>query len=64
MSCHYLLVRLEKQKTDLLVFMNVPHDEFDTKGDPAGLSREEELATGFVDKLLETLEVKNWGLFG
>lgn len=64
LSCHYLLVRLEKQETDLLAFMNVPHDEFDTKGDPAGLSREEELATGFVDKLVETLEVRNWELFG
>ncbi|BCR83043.1 Ran GTPase-binding protein MOG1 [Aspergillus chevalieri] len=64
LSCHYLLVRLEKQETDLLAFMNVPHDEFDAKGDPSGLSREEEMAAGFIDKLVETLEVKNWGLFG
>lgn len=63
-TCHYLLVRLAPQETDLLVFVNVPHEEFDLSGDPRGLSREEEIATALVAKLAETLEVRDWGLFG
>lgn len=63
LTCHYLMVRLEKQETDLLVFVNVPHDEFDAQGDPRGLSREEEVASGLIDRMVEVLEVKSWGLF-
>lgn len=63
MTCHYLLVRLEQQGTDLLVFLNVPHEEFDGSGDPRGLSREEELAVEVVGRLVQTLEVRDWGLF-
>jgi hypothetical protein len=62
-SCHFLLVRLEPQRTDLLVFVNVPHEEFDLHGDPRALSKEEELASDLVGKFVETLEVKNWDLF-
>lgn len=63
LTCHYLMVRLEKQETDLLVFVNVPHDEFDAQGNPRGLSREEEVASGLIDRMVEVLEVKSWGLF-
>lgn len=63
-SCHFLLVRLEAQNTDLLVFVNVPHEEFNLQGDPGALSREEELASNLLGKFVETLEVRNWGLFG
>lgn len=63
MTCHYLLVRLEQQGTDLLVFFNVPHQEFDGTGDPRGLSREEELAGAVIGRLQQVLEVKDWGLF-
>lgn len=63
LTCHYLMVRLEKQETDVLLFLNVPHDEFDTQGDAGGLSREEEMASGLIEKTIETLEVKDWGLF-
>lgn len=63
LTCHYLMVRLEKQETDLLVFVNVPHDEFDAQGDPRGLSREEEIASGLIDRTVEVLEVKSWALF-
>ncbi|EAW06872.1 Ran GTPase-binding protein MOG1 [Aspergillus clavatus NRRL 1] len=62
-TCHYLLVRLEEQESDVLVFYNVPHEEFDLAGDPRGLSREEEVAAEGIDKMVETLEVKDWGLF-
>ncbi|KAL2829000.1 hypothetical protein BDW59DRAFT_40619 [Aspergillus cavernicola] len=63
-SVHYLLVRLQEQETDILVFLNVPHKEFDGRGDSRGLSREEELASETVDALVERLEVVDWGLFG
>ncbi|PTU18168.1 hypothetical protein P175DRAFT_0511616 [Aspergillus ochraceoroseus IBT 24754] len=63
-SCHYLLVRLEEQDTDVLVLVNVPHREFDENGDPRGLSREEELASELVEGLVEKLHVVDWGLFG
>lgn len=63
MTCHYLLVRLEEQGTDLVVFFNVPHDEFDGSGDPRGLSREEEVAGDVVGRLVQSLEVRDWELF-
>ncbi|RMJ26713.1 Ran-interacting protein Mog1 [Aspergillus sp. HF37] len=64
LTCHYLLVRLEKHDTDVVVFFNVPHEEFDGAGDPRGLSREEELGAETVDALVGALEVRDWGLFG
>lgn len=63
MTVHYLLVRLEAQESDLLIFFNVPHDEFDLSGDPRGLSKEEEVATEAIDRLVQTLEIRDWALF-
>jgi hypothetical protein len=63
LTCHYFLVRLEKQETDLLVFFNVPHEEFDKSGDVQGLSKEENVAEEIVRVLAEKLEVRDWGLF-
>lgn len=62
-TCHYLLVRLEAQETDLLVLFNVPHGEFDKSGDVRGLSREEEVAEETVAALVQSLEIRDWGLF-
>lgn len=63
LTCHYLLVRLEAQETDLLVFFNVPHEEFEKAGDAQGLSREEVLAEETVTAMVGGLEIKDWGLF-
>ncbi|KAL4780246.1 hypothetical protein BJX76DRAFT_351143 [Aspergillus varians] len=63
-SVHYLLIRLKEQNTDILIFFNVPHKEFDERGDPRGLSKEEELASETIDGLIGRLEVMDWGLFG
>ncbi|KAJ5606422.1 hypothetical protein N7510_009203 [Penicillium lagena] len=63
LTCHYLVVRLEPQATDLVVFLNVPHEEFDTSGDPRGLSREEVVAEDLIETLVQKLEVCDWGLF-
>ncbi|KAL2785186.1 putative Ran-interacting protein Mog1 [Aspergillus keveii] len=63
-SVHYLLVRLEEQETDILIFFNVPHKEFDEKGEPRRLAKEEELANETVNGLVGQLEIVDWGLFG
>jgi hypothetical protein len=63
LTCHYLLVRLAAQETDLLVFFNVPHEEFSQNGDPRGLSAEEALAKDTIDALIAKLEICDWGLF-
>ncbi|KAK5686713.1 hypothetical protein LTS12_029031 [Elasticomyces elasticus] len=63
LTCHYLMVRMERQETDVLVFLNVPHDEFDAREDTAGLEGEEGLARGLIQRIIQTLEVKDWGLF-
>ena len=63
------LIRLEKQKTDLVICINVPHvtDEYDKdvidfeKGNLGGLV---EKAVRYRDKVLETLRITDWGLFG
>ncbi|GLI75935.1 hypothetical protein PoHVEF18_004201 [Penicillium ochrochloron] len=62
-TCHYVMVRLEAQETDLLVFFNVPHEEFDKNGDARGLSREENVAEETVSALVGHLEIRDWGLF-
>lgn len=62
-TCHYLMVRLEAQETDLLVFFNVPHEEFDKSGDARGLSREEAVAEETMGALVGQLEIRDWGLF-
>jgi hypothetical protein len=62
-TCHYLLVRLQEQETDLLVFFNVPHEEFEKSGDSKGLAAEEALAASTIDALVAKLEICDWGLF-
>ena len=63
LTCHFLIVRLESQETDLLVFFNVPHEEFDKTGDPNGLSVEEVLAEDTIGALIGRLQICDWGLF-
>lgn len=63
LTCHFLIVRLEAQDTDLLVFFNVPHEEFDKTGDPNGLSVEEVLAEETIGALTGRLQICDWGLF-
>ncbi|KAJ5476544.1 Mog1/PsbPalpha/beta/alpha sandwich [Penicillium sp. IBT 31633x] len=63
LTCHFLLVRLEAQETDLLVFFNVPHEEFDKSGDPRGLSLEEVVGEETIETLVGKLEIRDWRLF-
>jgi hypothetical protein len=62
-QCHSLLVRLEAQETDLLIFFNVPREEFEKEGNEEGFNMEVKVADGIVGALVETLEICDWGLF-
>lgn len=62
------MVRLVEQKTDLLIAINVPHvkgeyeeGEVDFAGGKYGKLMQQ--AIGYREKVLETFEVKDWGLF-
>lgn len=64
-----LLVRLEKQQTDIVVTINVPHvpgeyrkEDVDLENGRRGPLMED--AMNVRQKILETFEVKDWGLFG
>ncbi|OGM48900.1 putative Ran-interacting protein Mog1 [Aspergillus bombycis] len=59
----YLVVRLVEQETDLVVFVNVPREEFEKAGDLRGLEVEERLADGLITAFVEGLEVVDWDLF-
>lgn len=63
-SCRFLVIRLPEQTTDICVYVNVPFDEFEERGDEAGLAAEEALATALLARIVEVFEVKDWGLFG
>lgn len=63
-SCRFLVIRLPEQTTDICVYVNVPFDEYEERGDEAGLAAEEALATALLAKIVELFEVKDWGLFG
>ncbi|KAI9790844.1 MAG: hypothetical protein M1833_001758 [Piccolia ochrophora] len=63
-----ILIRLEAQKTDLVVTVNVPHtrgnyapEEIDLEASKTGKLLGAALI--YRDKILETLDVKDWGLF-
>ncbi|KAI1808676.1 Mog1p/PsbP-like protein [Daldinia bambusicola] len=62
------LVRLEREKTDLLITINVPHirGEYDEDDVDLQLGKQGRLIGDAVDyaaKIWETFKVKDWGLF-
>ncbi|KAI1483769.1 Mog1p/PsbP-like protein [Daldinia eschscholtzii] len=62
------LVRLEREKTDLLITINVPHirGEYDEDDVDLQLGKQGKLIGDAVDyaaKIWETFKVKDWGLF-
>lgn len=56
-----LLVRLEAQRTDLCVVVNVPWKELEAQGNVDG---EEVFAERIVENVVASLEVNDFGLFG
>ncbi|KAK3385096.1 hypothetical protein B0H63DRAFT_179117 [Podospora didyma] len=62
------LVRLEREGTDILITINVPHikGEYDEEEVDLSLGKQGELignAVEYAAKIWETFEVKDWGLF-
>ncbi len=62
------LMRLEKQKTDLLVAVNVPHIPGEYKKDDVDLPAQKlgklvEDGLNIQQRVLETFEIKDYGLF-
>ncbi|KAL2129484.1 hypothetical protein VTI74DRAFT_7693 [Chaetomium olivicolor] len=63
------LVRLEKEKTDILITINVPHikGEYDEEEVDLALGKQGELigdAVEYAARIWSTFDVKDWGLFG
>ena len=63
------LIRLEGQKTDILVTVNVPHVAGEYEAGSVDLEHGRqgsliERATKYREMVLETFEVKEWGLCG
>jgi hypothetical protein len=62
------MIRLEKQKTDLIVAINVPHipgnyEKADVDPAMGKQGKLLEKAAEYRKKVMETLEVRDWGLF-
>lgn len=62
------LVRLERESTDVLITINVPHikGEYDEEDIDLELGKQGKLIGDAVDyaaKIWETFKVKDWGLF-
>lgn len=63
------LLRLEKQKTDILITINVPHikGEYDEDEVDLELGRQGKLigdAVEYSARIWSTFKIKDWGLFG
>jgi len=63
------LVRLEKESTDILITINVPHikGEYTAEEVDLQLGRQGKLIEGAVDyaaRIWESFKIKDWGLFG
>jgi hypothetical protein len=63
-----ILIRLEKQTTDILIAVNVPHVPGEYEKDAVNLDQQKvgphlEAGLAIRKRILETFEVKDWSLF-
>ncbi|KAK2738563.1 hypothetical protein FQN57_006986 [Myotisia sp. PD_48] len=63
-TCHFFLVRLAQFGTDILVHINVPHDDLEESGGPGAIAREELHAHQIMAEMMRSLGVLDYGLFG
>ena len=63
-----MLIRLEQQKTDIVITINVPHikgsydeTEIDVEGGKQGKLLD--AAVAYQDRILQTFQIKDWTLF-
>jgi hypothetical protein len=59
-KCYQLVVRMEKYGTDLVARLNVPYKELVEK---EAIEAEEAVAKGIMEKIIATIDIKDFGLF-
>lgn len=62
-TCRLLLIRLMEKSTDIIAYIVVPHSEFDDAGDPRAAAREETFAEEVMANVVESFEIRDYGLF-
>ncbi|KAK2802831.1 hypothetical protein FQN50_007237 [Emmonsiellopsis sp. PD_5] len=62
-TCHFLLIRLKEKSTDIIVYIVVPHAELESGGDPAAVAREEMFAHEAMGRVVDSFEIRDYGLF-
>lgn len=63
-TCHFFLVRLAQYGTDILVYINVPHDMLEESGVPGAVAQEEMRAHDIMANMMRSLGIIDYGLFG
>lgn len=60
-----LLLRLKKQETDIMVTINIPHyaGEYVRAQEEGGQTQLMKDSKAVKEKILESFEIKDWGLF-
>ncbi|KAF1956799.1 Mog1p/PsbP-like protein [Byssothecium circinans] len=64
-AIHLLLLRLKEQGTDILITINAPHyaGEYEKPAQEGEMTQLMRDAAGVRERVLESLEVRDWGLF-
>ncbi|KAF1844030.1 Mog1p/PsbP-like protein [Cucurbitaria berberidis CBS 394.84] len=62
---HLLLLRLKEQATDLMITINIPHyaGEYQKAAEEGGQTQLMKDSAALKEKVLESFEIKEWGLF-
>ncbi|EEQ85082.2 hypothetical protein RJZ56_002493 [Blastomyces dermatitidis] len=62
-TCHFLLIRLQEKSTDIIAYIVVPHAGLENAADAGAVAREEMFAHEAMAKVVESFEIKDYGLF-
>ncbi|PGH00315.1 hypothetical protein AJ79_08246 [Helicocarpus griseus UAMH5409] len=62
-TCHFLLIRLKEKNTDIIAYIVVPHAGLENAADAGAVAREEMFAHEAMAKIMETFEIRDYGLF-
>ncbi|PGH29885.1 hypothetical protein GX50_07355 [[Emmonsia] crescens] len=62
-TCHFLLIRLKEKSTDIIAYIVVPHAGLENGADAGAVAREEMFAHEAMAKVVESFEIRDYGLF-
>ncbi|OJD09875.1 hypothetical protein AJ78_08886 [Emergomyces pasteurianus Ep9510] len=62
-TCHFLLIRLKEKSTDIIAYIVVPHGGLENAADAGAVAREEMFAHEAMAKVVESFEIRDYGLF-